>query len=311
MLSESVPAIRLLPMSESDPEFTEYSIGDMQEWFINELPYRVYNYKTEMITPLGTLVLFQYKNSVVASAYLVDKVIYEGKIDGGYKGAFVFDPSTIAVFKPINKEEMKGIWSDFKNFSQSMKKLDASKNKTLVKLVNKKNIRYALKGDLEEDEYQRVVETINLESATIVEDIPQDKIEGNYSIITNRWKRNYIKAKNAIIQSGFQCEYDPTHMFFRSNSTGQNYVEAHHLIPMEFQEIFDYSIDVEANIISLCPLCHKKVHHATIEEKKPVLDKLHSERKIRLDKLNAMNKYYLSLTFINSGSQQKKSLLVF
>lgn len=282
MLSENVPAIRLLPMSESDPEFTNYSIEDIQEWFLNELPKRVYNYKTEMITPLGTLVLFQYKNSVVASAYLVDKIIYEEKLDGGYKGAFIFDPSTIAVFKPINKEIMKKIWSDFRSFSQSMKKLDASKNIRLVEMLKKGNIRYALNGDIEEDEYQRVMETINLESATIVEDIPQNKKEGNYCVKTNRWKRNYIIAKKAILQSGYRCEYDSTHLFFHSNITGQNYVEAHHLIPMEFQEIFDYSLDVEANIVSLCPLCHKKVHHATTEEKKPILDKIYSQRKSRL-----------------------------
>lgn len=284
MFIESVPAIRLLPMSESDPEFTNYSVEDIQEWFLNKLPFRVYNYKTEMITPLGTLVLFQYKNSVVASAYLVDKVIYDEKKDGGYKGAFVFDPSSIAVFKAINKEEMKKIWSDFNKFSQSMKKLDTSKNMHLIKFLNKRNLRYALKGDLEEDEYQRVVETINLESATKVEDIPQEKIENNYSLATKRWKRNYIKAKNVILQSNYRCDYDSTHQFFKSKSTEQNYVEAHHLIPMEFQQFFDYSLDVEANIVSLCPLCHKKVHHATAEEKKLLLDKMYNQRKHRLEK---------------------------
>ena len=30
-------------------------------------------------------------------------------------------------------------------------------------------------------------------------------------------------------------------------------MEAHHLIPMEFQDDFEHSIDVPENIISLCP----------------------------------------------------------
>ena len=90
--------------------------------------------------------------------------------------------------------------------------------------------------------------------------------------------------KKAIVLAGFKCEYDNSHMFFKSSTSGENYVEAHHLIPMEFQKQFENSLDVEANIISLCALCHKKVHHSTMEEKKPILKKLFLERRNRLEK---------------------------
>ena len=79
-----VPAIRLLPMSESDLEFTGKSIEEVQEWFIKELPYRKYNFKNGMNTDSGTLVLFQYKGHVIASAILKDKIMYdEDDIEGG------------------------------------------------------------------------------------------------------------------------------------------------------------------------------------------------------------------------------------
>jgi len=284
MFIENVPAIRLLPMSESDPEFTNFTIEDLQEWFIKELPYRAYNFKTEMITPLGTLILFQYKNSVIASAVLADKKIYPEILDGGYKGAFIFDPYSIAIFTPINKEEMKLIWNTFRSFNQSMQKLDPSKLNQYKTLLGKKEFKYVLTSDLEEDEYQSVVEQIDIDSIPLIEDLPHEKIASNHNSKTNRWKRNYIKAKNAIVQSGYLCEYDRTHLFFKSNRTKRNYVEAHHLIPMEFQEMFDYSLDVEGNIVSLCPLCHKTVHHATLEEKVLILEKLYNERKSRLSK---------------------------
>lgn len=73
-------------------------------------------------------------------------------------------------------------------------------------------------------------------------------------------------------------------MYFTSKTTGENYVKAHHLIPMQFQDQFENSLDVEANIISLCPLCHKKVHHATFDEKKLILEELYKIRKDRLKK---------------------------
>ena len=219
MFIENLPAIRLLPMSESDPEFTTFTIEDLQEWFMKELPYRVYNFKTEMITPRGTLILFQYKNSVIASAILVDKIIYPERLDGGYKGAFIFDPYSITVFTPITKEEIKQIWTTFKSFNQSMQKLDPSKLNQYKTLVEKKEFKCVFTSDLEEDEYQSVIEQVDIDSIPLIEDLPHEKIDSNYNSQTNRWKRNYIKAKNAIVQSGYLCEYDQTHLFL--NQTEQ------------------------------------------------------------------------------------------
>ena len=51
---------------------------------------------------------------------------------------------------------------------------------------------------------------------------------------------------------------------------------------MEFQENFNTSIDVESNIIALCPNCHKLLHYGTDIEKREVLKKLYNMRKKRL-----------------------------
>ncbi|MBY0001439.1 HNH endonuclease [Priestia aryabhattai] len=37
-------------------------------------------------------------------------------------------------------------------------------------------------------------------------------------------------------------------------------MEAHHLIPMKKQNDYQNSIDVDGNIICLCPTCHRKIH---------------------------------------------------
>ncbi|MDC0870347.1 HNH endonuclease [Flavobacteriaceae bacterium] len=75
-------------------------------------------------------------------------------------------------------------------------------------------------------------------------------------------------AFTALDNANFQCENDPTHKTFISARTGKQFVEAHHLVPMEYQGDFAVSIDVPENIISLCPNCHRAFHNseASIQE---------------------------------------------
>ena len=54
-----------------------------------------------------------------------------------------------------------------------------------------------------------------------------------------------------------------------------NFVEAHHLVPMQFQEHFESSLDVLENVVVLCPNCHRKLHHGQVADKKLLLTVLH------------------------------------
>ena len=92
------------------------------------------------------------------------------------------------------------------------------------------------------------------------------------------YPRNLTYAKKALEEAKFLCEVDNTHESFISKATNQLYVEAHHLIPLEFQEKFSYSLDVPANIVSLCPNCHRKLHFAFIKDKNEILEKLLMDR---------------------------------
>ncbi|MDM5358813.1 HNH endonuclease [Peribacillus sp. ACCC06369] len=283
----TVLAIRLLPMSETDPEFAEQTIENLQEWFVSELPFRKYNFKKGMNADPGTLVLFQYKGHVIASAILEEKIMYTEDNEGEYRGAYYFTPSSIAIFSPITSEEMKNIWTQFKGFNQSLQKLDIKQYELLYQLLLRKNIRYVLDGEVDEESFQKQIENINTDGSEKVVDEPKEIIKGTHIITPiTKWKRNPIVSKKAIVLAENKCEYDNLHLFFKSATTGENYVEAHHLIPMEFQDQFENSLDVEANIISLCPLCHKTVHHATMEEIEPIIRELYLIRQNRLNKCN-------------------------
>ncbi|ADY14430.1 HNH endonuclease [Sphaerochaeta globosa] len=95
--------------------------------------------------------------------------------------------------------------------------------------------------------------------------------------------RDRIIVRQVLIAEHFQCESDSSHRTFTSVAYKMPYMEGHHLIPLKQQEKFEYSLDVYANILSLCPICHRLLHHGVLSEKKPVWKKLFDERKERLE----------------------------
>jgi 5-methylcytosine-specific restriction protein A len=98
------------------------------------------------------------------------------------------------------------------------------------------------------------------------------------------WSRNPKLASDTVIISNYSCEINKDHRHFISKFTNKNYVEAHHIIPMKYQEEFTSSLDVYANLVSLCLICHKKLHFGNFQEKVPILDKLYELRNKRMIK---------------------------
>lgn len=89
-------------------------------------------------------------------------------------------------------------------------------------------------------------------------------------------------AGQALSAANYQCEVEATHPTFISQAKKQPYIEAHHLVPMALQDKFDKSLDVIANIVGLCPNCHKLLHLGQPEDKEPLLRKLLVARTSRL-----------------------------
>ncbi|MCA0987262.1 DUF3578 domain-containing protein [Guptibacillus algicola] len=94
------------------------------------------------------------------------------------------------------------------------------------------------------------------------------RLEGYY------WRRDSSISREAIHNSSYQCENNPSHTTFTSDITGENFVEAHHLIPLQIQEVFKWSLDVPGNIVALCPNCHRRIHHANKSERDVIINKL-------------------------------------
>lgn len=103
------------------------------------------------------------------------------------------------------------------------------------------------------------------------------------------WKRDPLLAIVRFKLAGYKCEADPGHRLFTSRSTGHPFLEAHHLLPMKYQESFNESLDIRDNIVALCPFCHRLVHHATVKETRPLLDAIISSRSKLVERFKITN----------------------
>lgn len=59
-------------------------------------------------------------------------------------------------------------------------------------------------------------------------------------------------------------------------------MERHQALPMKYQDKFECSLDVYANIICVCPICHKLLHYGLDDSKEKVVNKIYYNRADRL-----------------------------
>jgi 5-methylcytosine-specific restriction protein A len=95
-------------------------------------------------------------------------------------------------------------------------------------------------------------------------------------------KRDRIIVNQVMRAEGYMCEIDREHKTFIASYSAKPYMEAHHLIPLNKQNSVRKSLDVYANLVVLCPNCHRLLHYATLDEKKNTLLRLFDEREDRL-----------------------------
>lgn len=101
-------------------------------------------------------------------------------------------------------------------------------------------------------------------------------------VYTRKWSRQDIIRVQSIELAQYKCEIDAKHETFLVKANHKPYMEGHHAIPMHYQQQFSNSLDVYANVICLCPICHRKMHYGLDSERKVLLDRLYGERSDRL-----------------------------
>ena len=117
-----VRQIRILPTSSDDYDFEDEEA--MKNFFTQKLPSdgKFHFYKNNIADPEGTLILFQYNNSIVASGIMEDRI---DTMEKGYTGYYLFKQSSINLLTtPISKDELIGADVGFDRFGNVCKEID-------------------------------------------------------------------------------------------------------------------------------------------------------------------------------------------
>lgn len=93
-----------------------------------------------------------------------------------------------------------------------------------------------------------------------------------------KYKGKPSRGKGALSKATYTCEWDASHTTFISNTTGENYMEPHHMIPISMQGLYSSDIDITSNLICLCPNCHKRIHLGKKADVEPMLRKFFAAR---------------------------------
>lgn len=171
---------------------------------------------------------------------------------------------------------VRGIHSSWK--LKSISKISAADAKVierLKKLLNKITKGESLVDDSDEEVFQESVAIRNPVKLNPGKIKRPNKVKSSSG---EKYARNPGISKAALEEKKFLCEIDAKHLTFTSPVSKQNFVEAHHLIPMEHQGDFKYSIDIPENIIALCPNCHRKIHYGIKNDVERMLSKLFNSK---------------------------------
>jgi hypothetical protein len=118
-MPRDIPAVRILPMSDQADGFRGRGIEDVQaRLFLRDLPAcqgRFRYPRAGLNADPGTVVLFQYRARIIASAVFLRDERFERPADG-YAGAICVDVRTIRTFDPLDADAMRKVWPGFRAF---------------------------------------------------------------------------------------------------------------------------------------------------------------------------------------------------
>jgi len=120
------------------------------------------------------------------------------------------------------------------------------------------------------------------------------------------------KIRDKVLQQyNYLCNcHDQKHFYFESSDSFNNYVEGHHMIPMnrqsEYWEDKQINLDVESNIVPLCPTCHAQIHLGSRRARLEILSEIYVRDEIKLKRIDKDIDLVKLVSFYNIGLEQEE-----
>ena len=121
-IGDCMKQIRIIPMSKSEEDFVGKDIEYIQKHFfcrtlIERQGWYLYKQKG-IVAEEGELLLFQFDNSIIASAELIKSERFARVMDEN-RGSYWLKCSTIKIFDPISPIELRSIIPSFNAFNET------------------------------------------------------------------------------------------------------------------------------------------------------------------------------------------------
>ncbi|MDR1917680.1 MAG: HNH endonuclease [Christensenellaceae bacterium] len=119
------------------------------------------------------------------------------------------------------------------------------------------------------------------------------------------------KIRDSVLQQvGYVCNCDDFKHFYFEAIELHNYVEGHHIVPMNRQEEYYFSkninLDVPSNIVALCPNCHSQIHLGSRQARLKIISELYMRNKAQLLSFDKDLTLAVLASFYNIGLEKEE-----
>lgn len=114
------------------------------------------------------------------------------------------------------------------------------------------------------------------------------------------------KIRDSVLEkSNYLCNCDNNKHYYFEAINLHNYVEGHHIVPMNRQEEYYFNsninLDVPNNIVTLCPNCHCQIHLGSRQARLKIISELYVRNKTNLLALNPDLTLAILASYYNIG----------
>lgn len=207
--------------------------------------------------------------------YLIRLIVF-------YQEKHPYEYSTFTTYEEFLKLKSTILNSEFNQYNIEENRFPNAALNTFERFIefkvnNKNDDQIELDYNMEQIEFDENKSPFIVKENTVTYETPR-KSKITYDEFSF-YPRNLNESMSAKQRSNWECEDNINHKTFKSKSDNNQYMESHHLIPMSYQGLFEYTIDFADNIICLCPTCHRKIHYSTDDIKKEMIQKFFNKRK--------------------------------
>lgn len=119
------------------------------------------------------------------------------------------------------------------------------------------------------------------------------------------------KIRDSVLQkANYICNCDDSKHFYFESVDLHNYVEGHHVVPMNRQEEYyfdeDINLDIPNNIVPLCPNCHCQIHLGSRQARIKIISELYIRNKAKLLSFKPNLTLSLLASYYNIGLESEE-----